>query len=101
MSGVIDHSGVVKSNTSSDFAVVKKFTNSTSLSVFLVDATGNQITAFSGMGLPTYDAVQLTQDATHDYWTFYTGGLGGTLVATITITYTDATKATISTVVKT
>lgn len=54
-----------------------------------------------GLAVPTYDATALAQNATQDIWTFFTGGLGGTLVATITITYTDATKATISTVVRT
>jgi len=54
-----------------------------------------------GISLPNYDYVAQTQDATHDFWTFKTGGVGGTLVATVTITYTDATKVTISTVEKT
>jgi len=57
--------------------------------------------ALTGLSIPTYDAAQLTQNATQDIWTFYDGGLAGTLVATVTITYTDGTKATISTVVKT
>lgn len=52
-------------------------------------------------GIPNYDAVKLTQTALTDAWGFYTGGLGGTLLSTITVTFTDATKATIDTVVKT
>jgi len=47
-----------------------------------------------------WDYMSLTQDATHDTYVFKTGGAGGTTVQTITITYTDSTKATISTVVK-
>jgi hypothetical protein len=49
----------------------------------------------------TYDYASLAQTSTIDTWTFKVGGSGGTLVATITITYTDSTKATISTVVRT
>ena len=47
-----------------------------------------------------WDYVGLAQDSTHDTYTFKTGGAGGTTVQTITITYTDSTKATISNVVK-
>lgn len=55
----------------------------------------------NGLSVPASDYVSLAQDATHDTYTFKIGGSGGTTVATITITYTDATKATISTVAKT
>ncbi len=34
-------------------------------------------------------------DTTHDVLTFFQGGLAGTLLKTLTITYTDATKANI------
>lgn len=54
-----------------------------------------------GISLPNYDYVAQAQDATHDIWTFKTGGVGGTVVATVTITYTDATKVVISEVVRT
>jgi len=67
-----------------------------------VDANGNLLTnAINGLGLPKYDAVSLAQTTLTDIYTFYTGGLSGTLVATITLTYTDATKATIANVVRT
>jgi hypothetical protein len=48
-----------------------------------------------------YDYVSLAQATLTDTWTFKKGGAGGTLVATVTITFTDATKGTISTVAKT
>ena len=54
-----------------------------------------------GFNIPTYDYVSLSQTSTVDTYSFKSGGAGGTLVATITITYTDSTKATISTVAKT
>jgi len=55
----------------------------------------------SGFGLPSYDAISLARGTTTDTFTYYVGGLTGTLVATVTITYTDSTKATMSSVVKT
>ena len=55
----------------------------------------------SGLGLPFYDYIKQVQAALTDTWTFYTGGAGGTLVATIVITYTDASKAVILNVAKT
>ena len=39
--------------------------------------------------------------ATTNVWTYKTGGSGGTTTATITITYTDATKAFIASAAKT
>lgn len=39
--------------------------------------------------------------AVQEVYTYKTGGLGGTTVATVTITYTDSTKDTISSLVKT
>lgn len=48
-----------------------------------------------------YDYISLTQNSTQDIWTYKNGGSGGTTVATVTITYTDATKATIDDVAKT
>ena len=54
-----------------------------------------------GFSIPNYDAVALNQTALTDTYTFFRGGLAGALQATITITFTDATKATISTVLKT
>jgi hypothetical protein len=62
------------------------------------DIGGN---AIDGMALPTFDYTAQVQTATADTWTFYVGGSGGVLVATITINYTDATKAIISNVVRT
>jgi hypothetical protein len=61
--------------------------------------TGVQSTI--GLGIPPFDTTALAQTSTIDVWTFRVGGVGGTLVSTVTITYTDSTKATISTVVRT
>lgn len=64
-------------------------------------ATEATLAKIPGMALPIFDATGLSQTSLQDVWTFYTGGLLGTLVATVTIIYTDATKATIVSVVKT
>jgi hypothetical protein len=42
-----------------------------------------------------YNYVGLTQTSTTDTWTYKMGGSAGTTLATVTITYTDTTKATI------
>lgn len=57
--------------------------------------------ALPGLSIPIFDSTLLTGGALTDAWTFYTGGLAGTLVSTVTITYTDITKATILSVVRT
>jgi hypothetical protein len=64
-------------------------------------ATEATLAKVPGLAIPIFDATSLAQTSTTDTWTFYTGGLAGTLVATVTITYTDSTKGTIATVVKT
>ena len=55
----------------------------------------------SGFNIPINDYISLTQATLTDTWVFKTGGVGGTTVATITITYTDSGKGTISTVART
>ena len=49
----------------------------------------------------SYDYVALVSGTTTDTYTFYQGGSGGTLVTTVTITYSDSTKATISNIART
>jgi hypothetical protein len=64
-------------------------------------ATEDTLAKLPGLSIPIYDYAALAQGSTTDVWTFKTGGAGGSLVATVTITYTDSGKGTISTVVKT
>jgi hypothetical protein len=50
----------------------------------------------TGLNLPVYDSLTYTAtNPTTDTYLFYTGGLSGTLVATLTIVYTDSTHATL------
>ena len=51
----------------------------------------------SGFNIPVYDNITLTQATLTDTWTFK---VGANTVSTITITFTDSAKGTISTVVK-
>lgn len=56
----------------------------------------------SGILVPEkYDYISLAQASTTDTWSYKNGGAAGTLVATVTVTYTDSTKATIQSVAKT
>lgn len=49
-----------------------------------------------------YDAVSVAYTSgTVETYSFFSGGLAGTLVNTVVVTYTDNTKANISSVVKT
>lgn len=56
----------------------------------------------SGMLSETYDYVAVTYPTTtQEVYAFKTGGSGGTTVATVTINYTDTTKAFLLNVAKT
>lgn len=67
------------------------------------NGTGSAVAVnFGGFNLPVYDYLSLNSSgSTQDIYTFYTGGSGGTLVATLTINYVDSTKAVITNVTKT
>jgi hypothetical protein len=67
----------------------------------LATDTNGVLKIAGGFNVPVFDYVTLTQATLIDTWVFKSGGVGGTTTATITITYTDATKVTISTVAKT
>lgn len=60
-----------------------------------------QMLPVSGLIPGAWDYLTLTPASTTDTYVLKSGGSGGTTVCTITITYTDSTKATISTVART
>lgn len=66
------------------------------------DATTDALTAFGGgFNLPSYDYVSVAYPtATSEVYTLKSGGSGGSTVTTITLTYTDSTKASLSTAAK-
>ena len=63
--------------------------------------TETTLAKIPGMAIPIHDYISLAVASTTDTYTFKSGGSGGTTVATVTITYTDSTKATLSSVAKT
>jgi hypothetical protein len=64
------------------------------------DTQTTLLQGIAGFNVAGYDYISLTQNSTQDIWAFKTGGSGGTIVETITITYTGTNKQTISNVVK-
>jgi hypothetical protein len=72
-------------------------------SAVAVDSQGRLLTAGGGsIGLPTWDYMAGTEtSATEETYEYYQGGSGGTLVATVLITYTDAGKGFIASIEKT
>lgn len=66
----------------------------------IVSLDGENI-GLNGLVPEAHDYISLAQTATVDTWTYKSGGSGGTLVATVTVTFTDSGKGTISTVVRT
>ena len=68
----------------------------TSVRVFTSGGTGSVVDGV------IFDSIQVTYpNATTEVFEYYEGGLAGTLNATVTVTYTDATKEDVSTVVRT
>ena len=65
-------------------------------------ATDDTLKAVAGFVLDPYDFISVAYPLdTQEIYTYKTGGSGGTVVATITVNYTDATKNTLSNVYKT
>jgi len=55
----------------------------------------------TGLNPSVYDFISFVASTTFDTYTYKSGGSGGVTVATITISYTDSSKSTISTVQRT
>jgi hypothetical protein len=49
----------------------------------------------------SYDYVAITYNTTTDVYKFYQGGSGGTLVATVTLAYSNSTKSQLNSVTRT
>lgn len=57
----------------------------------------NTLTAIAGFITEPYDYIDIQYpSATQETYEFRTGGVGGTTVGTITLNYTDSTKANLS-----
>jgi hypothetical protein len=67
----------------------------------LVNATISGSVQVAGLVPESFDYIALTQTTLEDIWTYKTGGSSGTLVATVTVTFTSSAKSTISNVART
>lgn len=95
---------VVLADLNDDVADVVSLAARNALAVALVDSTGAQLSSLAGGQLVTvaFDTVTYTNtSSTVDTYTYKTGGTGGTTVATVTVTWTDATKSVLVSVVRT
>lgn len=64
-------------------------------------ATEETLESVAGFNIPKYDFVGATYpDSVTEVYTFKTGGSGGVTVGTLTVVYTDATKASLLSVTK-
>ena len=70
----------------------------TTLLAQIEDDLANPVNSF---GIPTYDYVLPVYASTTTAYQYKTGGSGGTLVGTLTITYTDSSKTVIDNVLRT
>jgi len=65
------------------------------------DKASLDVTTLNSLVLEAYDYIAITYPSTiTEVYTFKTGGVGGTTVATVTLTYTDATKNNLSSAAK-
>ena len=65
------------------------------------DLLAKKVRVLNGLNLTSWDYLSNAPTATTDVFTFKNGGASGTTIATLTITYTDSTKAVIQTLIKT
>lgn len=64
-------------------------------------ATEATLLKIPGLAIPIYDYIAVTYpDSVTEVYTFKTGGSGGSTVATVTVVYTNSTKANLLTVTK-
>lgn len=71
-------------------------------STFLDDGNGHLVRqAINGLNIGLYDYISNSPTSTTDVLTYKTGGASGTVIATVTIEYTDSTKDTIQTLTRT
>jgi len=64
-------------------------------------ATDETLQSIAGFNIPVHDYLGVEYpNGTTETYTYKTGGSGGTTVGTITVVYTDSTKANISSVTK-
>ena len=70
------------------------------VAAYVWDSLNSDWTRESSLTPYAYDYVSYTSGSTTDTYVYKSGGSGGTTVQTITVTYTDSTKATLSSVAR-
>lgn len=69
---------------------------------YVLDTVTGNLTPQTGGTVPyAYDYIKPTYNSTTDVYKYYQGGSGGSLVSTVTITYTGTDKGTISSIART
>ena len=89
---------VQATNTKLDTLVAKDFSTETTLAAL---KTSVEARASGSLVPAAFDYIGYTSGATTDTYVYKTGGAGGTTVKTITVSFTDATKAVLSSVAAT
>lgn len=69
--------------------------------VYPLLATSTGALATGSLGIPPHDYIVASFGSLTDVYNFKSGGSSGTIVCTITITYTTTSKAVISTIART
>jgi hypothetical protein len=96
----LDHTG--SSGTDNEEHLSVSNVNAKRVVPFALNTVTNQLVSLGGGLIPlAYDYILPTYNSTSDVYQFFAGGSGGTLSATVTIDYTDNTKATIQSVART
>ena|SRR5690348_13010606 len=67
---------------------------------YVWDTVNSVWTRQSSLAPNAYDYVSYTSGSTTDTYTYKSGGSSGTTVQTITVTWTDSTKATLSSIAR-
>jgi len=82
-----------------DRSGIIKLTNT--IGAIVNPATEETLQSVAGFNIPAYDYISATYPtAVQEVYVYKTGGAGGTTVSTVTVNYTDATKAYISNTTK-
>lgn len=90
--------GLTKAGSSGDPVNVKVENISGSV---INPATEETVESIAGFNIPKYDYIKVTYpDGVTEVYTFKIGGSGGSTVGTITLVYTDSTKANLDTAIK-
>ena len=82
--------------------MIEPGTNSAGTPAKMENANGTIINPATGFAIPPYNAIVPNYSgSTSDVYVYKSGGVSGTTVATLTINYTDSTKAVMASIIQT